>query len=75
MFNFSIVLDNVGLNIDTYFGSLALPLHTILAVVFVVVVLRVRKVVLDKLSRRNAITAPPQVDLQNSGNDFDFDFA
>lgn len=75
MFNFSIVLDNVGLNIDTYFGSLALPFHTIAFIVFLVVALRVRKVVLDKLSRRNAITVPPQVDLQNSGNDFDFDFA
>lgn len=61
----------VGSLIDIYLNTKFLAV-----VVGIVVVLRTRKVIADRLAQRKAdtYTAPPQVDLWNTNNPFD-DFA
>lgn len=75
----ALVLDLTAHYVDLRIGNLfELYLNTkvVAVVVGIVVVLRVRKVVNDRLAQRKADTwtVPPQIDLLNSNNPFD-DFA
>lgn len=75
----ALVLDLTAHYVDFRIGNLFdLYLNTkvLVALIAIVVVLRTRKVVSDRLAQRKAdtYTAPPQSDLWNTNNPFD-DFA
>lgn len=75
----ALTLDLTRDYIDLRIGQLFefyLSTKVLVVLLGIVVVLRTRKVVIDRLAQRKAdtYTAPPQVDLWNSGNPFD-DFA
>ena len=74
--SFSFQLDNLGLSVSTWFGDIVIPSHTLALIVAIVAVLRIRKIVRDRLASRKVETlptAPPLTDLWNT-NPFD-DFA
>lgn len=75
----ALVLDLTAHYVDFRIGNLFdLYLNTkvLVALIAIVVVLRTRKVVSDRLAQRKAhtYTVPPQIDLQDTNNPFD-DFA
>jgi len=67
--------DYIDLRVGSVF-EFFLSTKVLVVLVGIVVVLRVRKIVNDRLAQRKAdtYTAPPQVDLWNTNNPFD-DFA
>lgn len=75
----ALTLDLTANYVDLRIGSafeFYLSTKVLVVLLGIVVVLRTRKVVIDRLAQRKAdtYTAPPQVDLQNTNNPFD-DFA
>jgi len=75
----ALTLDLTAHYVDLRIGSIFefyLSTKVLAVLVGIVVVLRVRKVVNDRLAQRKADTwtVPPQIDLLNSNNPFD-DFA
>jgi hypothetical protein len=75
----ALTLDLTAQYIDLRIGNIFefyLSTKVLVVLLMVAVVLRTRKVIVDRLAQRNAQfpPAPPQIDLLNSNNPFD-DFA